>query len=288
MAAPRPSPMMSTEVRLLQSKATRGRYALSIALPLAYNNQEAAKIAPLVDSRGTWPVVYLLDSSWYFGMVTDMVHFSSWGGRTTDAIIVGIGYPEEDSPPETWRKVVQRRFHDLTTRQSDESERYNSAWLKAPVKTGGGPELLTFLKQELIPLIDREYHTDPAQRILVGHSHGGGLALFAMLREPGLFQTYVASSPSLDFADDFLFKLEDEYAVKHKTLPAKVYLSAGELEQDAAADDQTLSNMQRFAAILDSRKYEGFSLTKQVIPDYNHFELAAPAFQAGLSMALKK
>ena len=248
----------------------------------------SAKIAPLVEWHDAWPVVYLLDSNWYFGMVTDTVRFTSWGGRTTDAIIVGIAYPEEGSPPETWRKVVQQRFHDLTTRQSDKSERYNTDWLKAPVKTGGGPEFLVFLREELIPFIDREYHTDPANRILVGHSHGGGFAVLAMLQQPELFRTYIASSPSLDFADDFLFTLEAEYAKEHKTLDAQLYLSAGELEQNVADGDETLADMRRFAAILESRKYEGFSLTKQVIPHYNHFELASPAFQAGLQMALKR
>ena len=165
---------------------------------------------------------------------------------------------------------------------------YNSEWLKVRVKTGGGPEFLRFLKQELIPLIDQEYRTDPAKRILVGHSHGGGFALFAMLQEPELFRTYIASSPSLDYADNFLFMLESEYAKKHKTLHAQVYLSAGELEQVVADEDETITNLYRFAAVLESRKYKHFSLVKNVFLDCNHCEVAAPALHAGLRMALRK
>ena len=289
MPALKQNSMMATEVRLLKSKATGKTYKLSIALPLAYNNDEHVTIAPFFDeSPSAWPVVYVPDSNWYFGIVTDTVRFMGWGGRTTDAIIVGIGYPEEGSPLETWRKVVALRTHDLTPRQSDKSEAYNSEWLKVRVKTGGGPDFLRFLKQELIPLIDQEYRTDPGKRTLAGHSHGGGFALFAMLEEPELFRTYIASSPSLDFADNFLFVLESEYAKKHKTLHAQVYLSAGELEQDGADEDETLTNMHRFAAALESRKYKGFLLTKQVLPYYNHIELASPAFPAGLKIALKK
>jgi len=137
-------------------------------------------------------------------------------------------------------------------------------------------------------LIDREYRTDTAKRVLAGHSHGGGFALFAMFQEPELFRTYIASSPALDYADNFLFTLENEYSRKHKTLRAQVFLSAGELEQNVADDDETLTNMYRFAAILDSRKYKGFLLTKQVFPVYNHIEMASPAFPAGLKIALKK
>jgi hypothetical protein len=73
---------------------------------------------------------------------------------------------------------------------------------------------------------------------------------------------------------------------KHKKLPAQIYLSAGELEEET--DDTTLTNMYRFAALLESRKYKGFSLTKQVFLDNNHCEVNAPAFQAGLKLALKK
>lgn len=286
MTAPRQVSLMATEVRTLNSKATGKTYELSIALPLAYHNEESAKIAPLIEWHDGWPVVYVLDANWYFGLVTDTVRFMSWGGRTDDAIIVGIGYPEEESPLETWRTVVALRTHDLTPKQSNTSEKYNSEWLNVPVKTGGGPDFLRFLKQELIPLIDREYRTDTAKRTLAGHSHGGGFALFAMFQDPGLFSSYIASSPSLDFAENYIGALEGEYARRHKTLPVQCYLSAGELEE--TTDDTTLTDMYRFAALLESRNYGGFSLKRQVFPDYKHIELASPAFPAGLMMALRK
>jgi pimeloyl-ACP methyl ester carboxylesterase len=55
-----------------------------------------------------------------------------------------------------------------------------SAWLDRPVKTGGGGKFLSFLKQELIPLIDQTYRADPNGRVLVGHSYGGLFALYAL------------------------------------------------------------------------------------------------------------
>ena len=44
----------------------------------------------------------------------------------------------------------------------------------------------------------------------------------------------------------------------------------------------------RLAAILQGRKYEGFSLVKHVFAHQNHCEVAAPGFQAGLKFALKR
>jgi len=276
--------LLATELRQVRSKATGRDYRISIALPFACvdDSIDIRFFKPL----DAWPVVYLLDSDWFFGMITDTVRIMAWCGRTTDAIVVGIGYPEEDSIGETWRKGFAGRTQDLTPMHSETSEKYNSELVKLDVKTGGGGNFYKFIKQELIPLIDREYRTDPAKRILAGHSHGGLFTLFAMFQDPGLFSNYIASSPSLNFAEKAMFSLESGYAKKHKSLPAQLFLSAGELEEDLDTTD--LTDMYRFAALLESRKYKGFSLTKQVFLDNDHCEVAALAFQAGLKHALKK
>ena len=285
MTKPKQTSLLATELYEMASKVTGQNYRISIALPYAYAD-ESLRIAPFFDKPlAAWPVVYLLDSDWLFGMVTDTVRLMAWYGRTTDAIIVGIGYPQEESIRETWRKGVAGRTHDLTPMHSDNSDKYNSEWLNLEVKTGGGGEFYQFIQQELIPLIDRDYRTDPAKRILAGHSHGGLFSVFAMFQKPALFRSYIASSPSLNFADYAPFNLESEYAKKHQELPAQMYLSVGELEIDANTTD--LTDMYRFAALLESRKYTGFSLTKQVFPDCNHCEVIAPALQAGLKMALR-
>ena len=277
--------LQATELRQVSSKATGKDYRISIALPYTYID-DSIEFGPFDKPLTAWPVVYVLDSNWFFGMITDTVRIMPWCGRTTDAIVVGIGYPEEESLRETWRKVVGLRTHDLTPVHSETSEKFNSEWVKLDVKTGGGSDFYRFIKQELTPMIDREYRTDPAKRILAGHSHGGLFTLFAMFQEPGLFSNYIVSSPSLNFAENAMFALESGYAREHKSLPAQLFLSAGELEEDADTTD--LTDMLRFAALLESRKYKGFSLTKQVFLDNDHCEVAAIAFQAGLKQALKK
>ncbi len=275
--------LLATELRKMGSTITGESYKISIALPYTYD--KPMKMTPFdKPPAASWPVVYLLDPDWFFGAVTDSVRYMAWCSRTTDAIVVGIGKPEQESPGETVRKGMAWRTHALTPVHSEKSDQYNSEWLHMDVKTGGGREFLTFIKQELMPTIEREYRADPARRILAGHSHGGLLALFAMFQEPGLFAGHVVSSPSLDFAGGFMVDLECEYAKTHKKLPTRLYLSAGELE--VGEDDTTLTDMYRFAAILESHNYRGFHLTKQVFPDCNHCEVAPAALQAGLKMML--
>jgi predicted alpha/beta superfamily hydrolase len=284
MNKPKQTSLLNTELRQIQSKDTGNNYQLSIALPFAYD--DSIKFAPFDKPLTAWPVVYVLDPILFFGMITDMVRAMAWYGRTTDAIIVGIGYPEEESLQETWRKTLASRTHDLTPLQVEKFDKENGEWLNREMKTGGGGEFFRFIKQELLPVIEQEYRTDPAKRILAGHSFGGLFTVFAMFQEPELFSSFIAASPSLSFPKNHIFSLESEYAKKHKRLPAQLYLSAGELEE--GADETTLTDMYRFAALLESRKHKGFSLTKQVFLDNNHAEVTAPAFQAGLKLALKK
>ena len=65
---------------------------------------------------------------------------------------------------------------------------------------GGNVAFFDFLRQELIPLVERDYGGAPKKRILFGHSHGGAFVLYAMFSEaPGAhsFATYMASDASV-------------------------------------------------------------------------------------------
>lgn len=53
-----------------------------------------------------------------------------------------------------------------------------------------------FLREELLPYLDREYRTLPF-RTLIGHSLGGRFALLTLCRAPTLFSATIAISPSV-------------------------------------------------------------------------------------------
>jgi predicted alpha/beta superfamily hydrolase len=53
---------------------------------------------------------------------------------------------------------------------------------------------LSFIEKELIPAIEKNYNL--AGRILFGHSFAGAFTLYAMIQRPGLFDKYIASSPT--------------------------------------------------------------------------------------------
>jgi predicted alpha/beta superfamily hydrolase len=63
--------------------------------------------------------------------------------------------------------------------------------------SGGADVYLQFLKTELVPVIDKKFHTESERSALVGGSLGGLFVIHALLNEPTLFKSYVAIDPSL-------------------------------------------------------------------------------------------
>jgi predicted alpha/beta superfamily hydrolase len=280
-----PVPVLGSEMRTIESRHTGRQYRITVSLPLGYS-KTPDEAWPFNNTPEQWPVVYVLDGNWYFGLVTDIIRPMAWCGSTSDAIVVGIGYPEDEDPIEAFRQSFTRRDFDLTPVRDEEVEQAMEKAHQRPCPNGDGGNFHKFIKDELIPLIEKEYRADPANRILVGHSYGGLFALYGLFETPDLFQYLIVGSPTLSYGDRFTFQQEETFAAQHKKLPVNMFLYVGEYEE--SINDTTLTDTLRMAAILQGRKYEGFSLTQHVFLDQNHCEVAAPGFQAGLKLALKR
>ena len=71
-------------------------------------------------------------------------------------------------------------------------------------------KFLDFIDKELIPTIENDYKVK--KRILFGHSFAGGFVINSMIQSPGLFDQYIASSPSpiMDFIDPNIYEQLDK------------------------------------------------------------------------------
>lgn len=280
-----PASILASEVHMKESVHSGRTYRITISLPLGYASRPD-ETWPFNDTPEKWPVVYVLDGNWYFGMMTDIIRPMAWCGSTTDAIVIGIGYPEGKDPIEAFRTSFTRRDHDLTPVRDEAVEKSMEARHKRPVPNGDAAGFHKFIKDELIPFIEQNYRADPSRRILVGHSYGGLFALFSMFEAPDLFHTLIVGSPTLSYGNRFALQQEGAFAKENKKLPVNMYLFVGEHEE--FVDDTTVTDTLRLAAILQGRDYEGLSLVKHIFPDQNHCEVAAPGFQWGLRSALRR
>jgi uncharacterized protein len=153
--------------------------------------------------------------------LTEAILCSEHAAKEAQTIVVGIGYPTGEPLAEATKEVLRLRARDLTpvpdpAKAGDDSK-----------PSGGAPAFLTFVQSELIPLIEREYRSDGAARVLVGHSYGGLFTLYALFHQPQLFAGYVAGSPSLFYGDRVTFADEAAFAEGRRSLPVKLYLGIG-------------------------------------------------------------
>ncbi len=178
---------------------------------------------------GGFPVVYLLDGNLHFTPFVGMTRGFAMAGETRPAVVVGVGYPTADP-----LAAMTSRFRDLSLPASE-------AWLAtlgwtAPGMTvdniGGVDDFLAVLEREIRPAVAAVAKVDPADQTLFGHSLAGHAVLRALFTAPGAYRAFIASSPSIWWADDAV--LAEEAALADRMAAAgarpRVLLEVGERE----------------------------------------------------------
>jgi predicted alpha/beta superfamily hydrolase len=259
-----------TEVRTITAQSNKQEYRISVAFPSSY----------AAHPERSYPTIYLPDAYFYFGMVTELTRVMVLCEEFPETIVVGIGYPMHEPLAEVTKAVRRLRHRDLSPPVHPVE-----VWDGEP--SGGAAAFLTFIQSKLIPLIEREYRADAAARVLAGHSAGGVFALYALFHQPDLFAGYSIASPALALGDsqsEVTFAYEAAFAEGRTSLPVKLYFGIGGLEEQV--EDPMDSVFFQFVARLESRSYEGVSLTKHIAENCNHCASTAPTFQAGLQAIL--
>lgn len=180
------------------------------------------------DAKSKLPVVFLLDGDVTFPIIASLQPLFQFDAPEIPApIVVGVAYQSFDPANGNFRGV------DFTTPAPGADQR------------GGAAAFQRFLKNELIPLVEREYRADPARRILMGQSRGGHFVLYSALTEPALFWGRIASNPAFSPAKDFLSASPDAPA----SASVSLYVSSAENDIPALRAD-ALDWFRTSAAIL--------------------------------------
>ncbi|MGN7786861.1 alpha/beta hydrolase [Niabella sp. 22666] len=172
-----------------------------------------------LDRSKHFPVVYLLDANLYFDIMATVLNNYAAVGLAPPVILAGIGYkdfPAMDS--------LRNRDYTFPTAIAE---------YEMPV-SGGAPQFLAFITNELAPSLDRQFRTDTLQQTLMGHSLGGYFTCYALQQrlagKQHRFRNYIAASPSLHYNHYFLpNELKNEVPARHDSL--NVYITFGGLEK---------------------------------------------------------
>src|SRR5258708_20772254 len=128
---------------------------------------------------------------------------------------------------------------------------------------GGADKFLSFIADELLPTIDRNYRTRP-YRVLIGHSLGGLFAVYALMSRPEVFKGYLIGSPSLWWDDQALVKAAQPFFAAHKDLRADLYMTM------ANEGDSMLGGAWKLSAVLEESKLTEFRWQFKRSPEEDH------------------
>jgi predicted alpha/beta superfamily hydrolase len=243
----------NTELHVVHSNLMQRDYRIYIALPADY-----------ATSKVNYPVLYLLDAQSSFATVTEYTRRLSFYKELPQMIVVGVGYTV-DSPDD----IVLLRARDLTP--TDPSGKGQFGW---------ADRFLSFMTDEVVPLVETNYRADTQDRAIVGHSLGGLFGLYTLFTKPETFQRYVVSSPSLWWDQRFMFSYEASFAKIRAELNARLYMSAGALE--TASDIPIAKEVPEFAAVLIKHAYGGLQLSTHLFEDQTHASVLPMALTDGI------
>lgn len=109
----------------------------------------------------------------------------------------------------------------------------------APV-VGGSDQFRDFIREELIPEIDKRY-TTTAERGIIGESLAGLFVVETLMTSPDLFDFYIAFDPSLWWNNQELVKSAPEHLKKMHHDGKKKFWFAGSKARDIAKVTKVLS-----------------------------------------------
>lgn len=157
----------------IESKILQQQRYIQVFLPPAFKPGSSDK----------YDVLYVTDGgNWNMNVVAQVQRFIQNEGHMPPTIIVSV--------------TGRERNIELTPTVL-------KSW-NAP--TGGADKFLGYIKEELIPYINKNYPSN-GENSIWGHSLGGMFVTYVMLKEPTLFKSYIAADPSLWWDDAYVPKL---------------------------------------------------------------------------------
>jgi predicted alpha/beta superfamily hydrolase len=209
-------------------------------------------------NKEKYPVLYMTDGDAHIGHTSSTIEFLTQNGRIPEMIVVGITNTD--------------RTRDLTPVKS--TAKNPGGDLQFPT-SGGADNFLKFIETELIPEIEKEYRVQP-YRILAGHSLGGLFAIHAMISRPGVFNSYIAVSPSLQWENADELQRAEDFLKKQKEMNATLFASIGN-EPGAIGDC-----FDKFKAFLSTTNIKGFEWQAERLADEDHGSVVLRSHYAGL------
>ncbi|UOG73038.1 alpha/beta hydrolase-fold protein [Hymenobacter tibetensis] len=225
----------------LESKILGETRRINVYYPPAYTESATVRL----------PVLYMPDG----GMAEDFLHVAGLvqvlvgNGTMRPFLLVGIENTE--------------RRRDLTGPTTNEKDK------KIAPRVGGSAAFRKFIRQELMPQIQKRYRTTP-ETAIVGESLAGLFVVETLLLEPDLFDTYVTFDPSLWWNNKQLVKQASSLLQGYNGRAKTLYMATSS-EPEIATDGR------QFAEVLQAAAKPSISWHYEPMPIETHSTIYHPA-----------
>jgi len=235
------TPLVLGETFTLNSQVLHEVRRINVYLPAGYAGSASVRM----------PVLYMPDG----GMAEDFLHVaglvqvSVGNGTMRPFILVGI-------------ENTQRR-RDMTGPTSNPEDK------KIAPLVGGSEAFRKFIRTELMPAIKARYRTT-SETAIVGESLAGLFVVETLMREPDMFDTYIAFDPSLWWNNRQLLADADGLLRSNLKKP-KTFFFASSDEPELVRNSQQLDSLLRVGA------FPNLKWTYVPLPSETHGTIYHPA-----------
>lgn len=239
-ALPSAEPLVIGETFTIQSTRLKETRRINVYAPPGYAESTATRL----------PVLYMPDGGIGedFLHVAGLVQISVMNGTMRPFLLVGIENTE--------------RRRDMTGPTTSDDDR------KIAPRVGGSAAFRSFIRAELMPQIATRYRTT-RESAIIGESLAGLFVVETFLREPDLFDTYIAIDPSLWWNSEELLKSAGEQLRSRPVRKRTLYL--------ASSGEPGLAKVaQRLAGVL-KRGFPGVEWHHERMPAEAHSTIYHPA-----------
>lgn len=272
-----PSLIAQSERFHLRSSIIGETYVIDIARPLA----------PAVPGRSR-PVIYVLDGNTLFALTCQISRLLEIGSDAIPAaVVVGIGYPTDDSLEGHQRRRALR-LRDFTP-TADEAYWHRKFSGVAPLDlsleshTGGASRFGAFIREELLPFVHSELQAETRDQTLVGMSLGGLFALHTFFTHPAMFTRWITVSPSIWWNGRALLDTEATIGSQTTHVSARLFISEG-----GAEEPETRLNILELLHRIRSERYPNLMLSHYEFPEETHQSIFPAAVGRGLRFVFKE
>lgn len=234
-----PYEMPSVHVLPITDKQSNKQYELLVKLPEKYDEDKSKK----------YPVIYFTDAVWHIELLSAATAYIM-----EDVILVGISWRKDIS------EELKQKYGAHFSRFGDYSFKKRINPKHPKIKFGQADNHLSFIRNDVFKMIEKNYRTDPSNRSYLGFSAGGLFGTYALLTQPETFKNYILGSPSIWSSGTELFA-QANASLNSAQPEINIFISYGELEKELRP------HVEDFVSQLKGKNYQAISSLKHIVID---------------------